>query len=128
MTMRLTASLYRDLCSLAEDALDHPNPLVQPVGSHCAWPVAVYLLGHRHPVSSKLLIDYVGSAVRLSTDVAARTREHLRNEAKRLRLTCQVIIPLRVDTALPEVRRLEGSVARALDVPHWCKRVPGGKR
>jgi hypothetical protein len=27
----------------------------------------------------------------------------------------------------PEVRRIEGVVARALGVPRWCKRVPGGQ-
>ncbi len=127
MTTRLTATTYRDLCALVAGALDHPRPRVQQIGTRCDWPVGIYLLGHRHPVSSAFIVDYVGSAVRRSSDMSNRIRESLLVEAKRERFTCQVILPLRPDTALAEVRRLEGAVARSLDVPRWCRRIPGGQ-
>jgi hypothetical protein len=100
---------------------------VQEIGTNCNWPVGVYLLGHRHPASGALIVDYVGSAVRRSTDISDRVRESMLIEAKRQRFTSQVILPLRRDTALEEVRRLEGAVARSLNVPRWCQRVPGGQ-
>ncbi|GAA0602381.1 hypothetical protein HPO96_19600 [Kribbella sandramycini] len=125
---RLTAGRYRDLCAIAGDALDHPSPEIRKAGSDFGWTVAVYLLGHRDPVTNKLIIDYVGSAVRPSSDAGARTREHLRDLQKKERFTCQVALPLRRDLAVGDVRRLEGEIARALGVPRWCQRVPGGRR
>ena len=124
----LTASVYRDLCALAGDAVEHSRPLVQEIGTRCDWPVAIYLLAHRDPGNNALIVDYVGSAVRLAGDVAHRVREHLKDAAKQKRFTSQIIIPLRRDTEVQEVRRLEGVVARALGVPRWCKRIPGGRR
>ena len=127
MTATLTVRRYRDLCALVGKALDHSRPVVREIGVACEWPVGIYLLGHRHPVTSSLVVDYVGSAVRRSSDVGDRVRDHLLIEAKRERFTSQVLLPLRSDTPLEEVRRLEGKVARFLNVPLWCKRVPGGR-
>ncbi|MGY1855981.1 hypothetical protein [Modestobacter sp. SYSU DS0290] len=124
---RLTQSLYRDLCVLAGDDLDHPEARVQKIGSVVGWPVGVYLLGHRDPVRNSFMVDYVGSTARTRSDIAARMQEHLRDEGKRARFTCQVVLPLKKDTDLAVVRRLEGAAARALGVPRWCKRVPGGR-
>lgn len=123
---RLTTGIYRDLCILVGDALDHPRATVQEIGTRCDWPVAVYLLTHRHPVDNGLVVDYVGSAIR-RRDVATRIDEHLRDARKRERFTGQVIIPLRKGTDQDEVRRLEGVVARSLGIPRWCQRVPGGR-
>ena len=125
---RLTARRYRDLCALVGDALDHPNPRIQPAGSPVGWRVGIYALGHRHAASGRFVVDYVGSAVRLRSDVAARIKDHLRDRGKADRFTCQVIIPLKEDLDKEEVRRLEGHIARALGVPRWCQRVPGGRR
>ncbi|MGY4645037.1 hypothetical protein [Cellulomonas sp. URHB0016] len=124
---QLTASRYRDLCALVGEALDHPRPQLAEVGALVKWPVAIYVLGHRHPASGVFLADYVGSAVRLKTDVSARIRSHLDVPAKRQVFTCQVVLPLRPTLDPAEVRRLEGVVARALGVPRWCQRVPGGR-
>lgn len=123
----LTASRYRDLCALVNNALDHPRPLIQEVGSDCRWPVVIYLLGHRDPVTNALVIDYVGSAFRQKSDASSRFREHLQHPRKAKRFSCQVVLPLRIGTELSEVRRLEGVVARALGIPRWCQRVPGGR-
>jgi hypothetical protein len=125
---QLTATGYSDLCVLVGNALDHPRPRVQEIGTWCDWPVAVYLLAHRHPLDNGLIVDYAGSAVRRGSDVSARLREHLRDASKRERFSSQMILPLRTATDLGEVRRLEGVVARALGVPRWCKRIPGGCR
>lgn len=124
--MRLSANRYHDLCVVAGERLDHANPFISKVGSDCRWPSVIYMLGHRHPASGALIIDYVGSAVRYP-DASARIREHLRDEAKRERFTCQVVMPLRKDLPVEEVRRLEGVVARVLGIPRWCRRVPGGR-
>jgi hypothetical protein len=124
----LTKSVYVQLCDIVGDALDHPRPAITEVGSKCAWPVGVYALGHRHPGSGRLMIDYVGSSVRIKGDMSNRIREHLRHPGKAGRFTCQVIIPLKLDTTVSETRRLEGRVARALGVPCWCERIPGGRR
>lgn len=123
----LTANRYRNLCSLAGDKLDHPVPAIYEVGSFCGWPTAVYMLGHRDPVTDGLVVDYVGSAVRPGSDASVRIREHLRDMGKRQRFTCQVVMPLRRDLPVSEVRQLEGAVARHLGVPRWCQRVPGGR-
>src|SRR4051812_43540309 len=95
---RLTMSRYRDLCVLAGDALDHHRPRIQEIGTSVGWPVGVYLLGHREPVHNAFTVDYVGSTVRVGGDMAARTREHLRDEHKRMRFTCQAILPLKEST------------------------------
>jgi len=124
---RLTANRYRDLCALVGDALDHLRPEIRPVGSPCNWSSVIYLLGHRHPVSNAFIVDYVGSACRPTSDAGARIREHLADAGKRARFTCQVVLPLREDLPVADVRRLEGVVARALDVPRWCQRVPAGR-
>jgi hypothetical protein len=42
--------------------------------------------------------------------------------------TDQVVLPLKSDLHVDEVRRLEGVVARALGVPRWLRRVPGGRQ
>jgi hypothetical protein len=128
VTRQLTRSRYDDLCALMGGALDHYRPHVQEIGQTCRWPVGVYLLGHRHPESNGFVVDYVGSAIRSGSDISARVREHLRDSAKRARLSGQVILPLRHDIAHAEVRRLEGAAARALGVPPLCSRVPGGRR
>lgn len=124
----LTTAGYRDLCALAGAALDRPRPVVQEAGALCGSAVAVYLLGHRDPVTNGFVVDYVGSAVRPSSDVRVRVREHLRDARKRARFTHQVLLPLDPTTSASGVRRLEGEVARALGVPRWCIRVPGGKQ
>jgi hypothetical protein len=124
---RLTASRYRDLCVLVNDALDHRSPLIQEVGSECQWPIAIYLLGHRDPVTNAFVVDYVGSAFRRTSDASSRVREHLHDPRKYKRFSCQVVLPLRKETELREVRRLEGVVARALGTPRWCQRIPGGR-
>lgn len=125
---RLTANRYHDLCVLAGKRLDHPNPIIRRVGAFCDWPTVVYMLGHRHPSSGTFIVDYVGSAVRHKSDASARIREHLLDDAKYERFTCQVVMPLRKDLSVREVRRLEGTVARQLGIPRWCQRVPGGRR
>lgn len=124
--IRLSASRYHDLCVVAGELLDHAKPLISKVGSYCHWPIVIYMLGHRHPASGALIIDYVGSAIRYP-DASARIREHLRDKTKRERFTCQVILPLRKDLPSEEVRRLEGIVARMLGIPRWCQRVPRGR-
>lgn len=121
---RLSARRYHELCDVLGTALDHPKPAIQRVGARVGWPVAVYLLGHRDPVDHKLMVDYVGSTVRLNTDASSRIRVHLRDAEKRKRFTCQVILPLRRDLPDDEVRQYEGQVARALGVPRWCNRIP----
>ena len=83
MTTRLTRTAYRDLCALVAQALDHPRPWVQEIGTWCDWPVGIYLLGHRHPVSNAFIVDYVGSAVRRSTDMSKRVRESLLVEGRK---------------------------------------------
>lgn len=123
----LTKSVYAQLCDLLHPALDHPRPEIAEAGSLCEWPVGVYSLGHRHPASNRLEIDYVGSAVRPGGDMADRIREHLRTPARATRFTCQVIFPLKTGTPDSEARTLEGRVARALGVPAWCERIPGGR-
>jgi hypothetical protein len=125
---RLTANRYHDLCILAGEKLDHPKPAIEKVGSYCGWPTVVYMLGHRDPVTNALIVDYVGSAVRPKSDASERIREHLQEAEKRQQFTCQVVMPLRDDLPMEEVRRLEGVVARVLGVPRWCRRVPGGQR
>lgn len=124
---QVSASRYRDLCALVSGALDRPSPRIQEAGSACESSVAIYLLGHREPVMNAFVVDYVGSTVRHESDASSRVREHLRDPRKRRRFSCQVVLPLRVETDLSEVRRLEGVVARALGVPRWCQRVPGGR-
>jgi hypothetical protein len=113
---------------LIGDRLDHEAPGLHRAGDRFGWPVGVYALGHRHPLNGHFDVDYVGSSVRLAGDVGDRVREHLRDVDKAEVFTDQVLLPLRPDLAESEVRRLEGVVARALGVPRWCARVPGGKR
>lgn len=124
----LTTSRYHDLGVLAGDALDHPRAEVNVAGARCDWPVGVYLLGHRDPRSPHFTVDYVGSAVRRNGDISDRIKEHLRDAERRERFSNQVIFPLKIDTGEPDARRLEGKIARALGVPAWCRRVPGGTR
>ncbi|MET9269805.1 hypothetical protein [Kribbella sp. NPDC003557] len=125
---RLTAPRYRDLCAVAGKALDHPSPTIRRAGSAFGWPIAVYLLGHRDPITNGFIVDYVGSAYRPKSDAGDRTREHLRDLDKKERFTCQVMLPLRRDLPVSDVRRIEGAIARVLGVPRWCQRVPGGRR
>ena len=127
MTARLTRDKYSDLCAIVGPALAQADPVVRQIGQLCDCEVGIYLLGHRDPARDQLLVDYVGSAKRTASDIANRINAHLLVEAKRQRFTSQVILPLRPDTALAEVRRLEGNVARSLNVPRWCQRVPGGQ-
>jgi hypothetical protein len=123
----LSAGRYRDICQLIDGGLDHADPVVREAGAAFEWPVGVYAVGHREAAGSHLDIGYVGSAVRRNGDVASRVREHLRDEEKALAFSSQVLFPLREDLSVAEVRRIEGVVARALGVPRWCQRVPGGR-
>ena len=127
MTVRLTRDKYLDLCAIVGRALLQNDLTVQQIGTLCECDVGIYLLGHRDPVTNHLLVDYVGSAKRTASDVANRINAHLLVEAKRERFTSQVVLPLISETPIAEVRRLEGIVARSLNVPRWCQRVPGGQ-
>lgn len=127
MTAYLTRARYQDLCAVVGPALDHPRPWVQEIGTPCGWPVGIYLLGHHHPSSNRFVVDYVGSAARPTSDVSARIREHLRDKEKARHFTGQAVLPLRSETPVTDVRRHEGAVARALDIPRWSRRVPGGR-
>jgi hypothetical protein len=123
----LTGRRYANLCHLIAEGLDHRTAEVREAGSPFGWEVGVYALGHSHPALGQFDVDYVGSAYRPGGDVADRVREHLRDESKAEAFGGQVLFALRRDLAVEEVRRLEGVIARALGVPHWCQRIPGGR-
>ncbi len=124
----LTKSIYRDLCVLIGEKLEGQCGRIQRVGQVTGFSVGIYVLGHQHPVTDRFVADYVGSAIRPCGDISDRIREHLRDAHKSVRFTCQVVLPLRDDLNDKEVRRLEGQIARALGVPPWCARIPGGRR
>ena len=115
------------MCALVGRWLEREDPEVRPIGEFCDCRVGIYFLSHHDPIHGVLQVDYVGSARRTEADVANRINAHLLVVAKRERFTSQVVIPLRPDTPVTEVRRLEGRVARAMNVPPWCRRVPGGR-
>jgi hypothetical protein len=123
----LSAGRYREICGMLGVHLDHADPYVHHVGESFGWPVGVYAIGHRDRAGRHLDVAYVGSAMRRGGDVATRVREHLRDDEKALAFTSQVLFPLRKELPVEKVRAAEGIVARALGVPSWCRRVPGGR-
>lgn len=66
---------------------------------------------------------YVGSVARTAGGLAERIAEHLRDQAKRAMWRTVWVVPLRPDTVLAEVRRIEGVVGAHLR-PHRSRRLP----
>lgn len=116
--MNLTT--YRVLCAYAGPALSSPHPW--PVSAVVPFPVkaaaAVYVIE-----DDAGRCCYVGSVCRGPGALADRLAEHLDDPYKRARWHRVWIIPLRLDTAVHEVRRIEGVVGAHLG-PYLSRRLP----
>ena len=116
----MNSTTYHVLCSYAGPRLLRPHP----------WPVPAVLPFPLHFTTAVYVVVggdgrccYVGSVGRRAGGLAERIAEHLSDAAKRATWHTVWVLPLRADTVLPEVRRIEGVVGAHLR-PHRSRRLP----
>lgn len=107
----MNAAVYRQVARYAGRHLSYVRPF--PVPAVTPFPVrvanAVYVA-----TDAAAHVVYVGSVARAAGGVAARVAEHLADACKRRTWRHVWVIPLRADTSIEEVRRIEGVVGAHL--------------
>lgn len=116
----MNRTTYRVLCTYAGSSLSWPHP----------WPVPAVVPFPAKAAAGIYIIEddagrccYVGSVSRSSGGFADRLAEHLDDPQKRAHWRRVWTIPLRPETAVQEVRRIEGVVGAHLG-PYLSRRLP----
>lgn len=116
----MNVTTYQVLCTYAGPALSWPHP----------WPVPAVVPFPIEAAAGVYVIEddtgmccYVGSVSRGPGGLADRLTEHLDDPYKRALWHRVWVIPLQPDTAVHEVRRIEGVVGAHLG-PYLSRRLP----
>ncbi len=116
----MNVTTYRVLCAYAGPSLSWAHP----------WPVPAVLPFPLEAAAAVYVVEddvgtccYVGSVSRGPGGLAARVAEHLDDPHKRTRWETVCIIPLRPETPVREVRRIEGVIGAHLG-PYLSRRLP----
>jgi hypothetical protein len=116
----MSPTTYRVLCTYAGTALSRQHPW--PVPAVAPFPIeaaaAVYIVE-----DDAGRCCYVGSVSRPQSRLSDRLAEHLNDPGKRARWHTIWVLPLRPETDLREVRRIEGVVGAHLG-PYLSRRLP----
>lgn len=116
----MNINTYEVLCSYAGTRLFRPHPWPVPAGR--PFPLdftsAVYVV-----IGGDGRCCYVGSVCRTSGGLSDRIAEHLNDPTKYLKWHSIWVLPIRSDTPLSEVRRIEGVVGAHLG-PYGSHRLP----
>lgn len=117
----MTIDDYHAAVSFAAPWIDRPWPVVERpgLGHRCPNGKAVYIVGDYSGA-----VVYVGSTSRHSYGVRARMAEHMRDGDKTRGWSEVWTIPLRDDTPLTSVRRVEGLVGRFFRVATRLPQLP----
>ncbi len=116
----MNRTTYRVLCSYAGSSLSwmHPWPMPAVVPFAVQAAAAVYVVE-----DDAGRCCYVGSVSRGPGGLADRLAEHLDDPAKRACWHTVWVVPLRPETGVAEVRRIEGVVGAHLG-PYLSHRLP----